>query len=83
MSAGCSGCDMRWTSLSQAHCTLCHRQFASVGVADKHHRYDQQRRATCLDPAQMRTKKGLPVYRLDGRVWRTYERNTSFGGDAA
>lgn len=62
---------------------MCHRQFASVGVADKHHTYGERREPTCHDPATLTTKNGTPRFRLDGDVWRTYERNTSFGGTVA
>lgn len=69
---GCSGCNTRWTSLTQAHCVKCHRQFASVGVSDKH-----DRGGVCQHPETVRTKAGKRVYRLvegaDGPVWRSYE----------
>ncbi len=73
MNAVCSGCDRRWTSLTQAHCVRCHRQFASVGVSDAH-----DRGGPCQDPEYVRNKKGEPVYRLspeaDGPVWRSFKR---------
>lgn len=75
----CRDCGTGWDSQTQAHCQLCHRQFATVGVSDKHHTYDAGRRPTCHDPATLRTKKGEPVFRLDGQVWRSYQRNESWG----
>jgi hypothetical protein len=32
----CKGCHRDWVSLSQAHCTVCHEQFATDGVARRH-----------------------------------------------
>ena len=34
--AGVTGCHRSWTSTREAHCTVCHGQFASNGVADRH-----------------------------------------------
>lgn len=86
MSAGCS-CGRRWTSLTQAHCQMCHRQFASVSLADKHHTYDEARRATCHDPEYVRSKRGVPVFRsspeVGGPVWRSFERNTIYSSAGA
>lgn len=62
----------------QAHCTVCHEHFATVGISDKHQSFDDERRATCHPPAQVRTKKGERVYRLseesEGPVWRSFAR---------
>jgi hypothetical protein len=73
MIATCSGCPRRWTSLTQAHCVRCHRQFASVGVSDAH-----DRGGPCRNPADVRNKKGEPVYRVskeaEGPVWRSFQR---------
>lgn len=75
---GCSGCGRRWSSLTQAHCQLCHEHFATHGTADKHHTYGPRREVSCLSPAQVRTKSGQRVFRLseerEGPVWRSYAR---------
>lgn len=33
---GVEGCHRSWTSISQSHCTVCHRQFGSNTVGDEH-----------------------------------------------
>jgi hypothetical protein len=80
--AGCSGCQRRWSSLTQAHCQLCHEHFASHGLADKHHTYDERRKPTCHPPAQVRTKGGQRVFRLseeaEGPVWRSFQRREDY-----
>ena len=80
----CGGCDRRWQSLSQAHCTVCHEHFSTVGVADLHHTFGLNRAMTCHDPGSLRAKRGEgdPVYRLAsdayGAVWRSYDANDRF-----
>lgn len=32
----CRDCHRSWTGTGQAHCTICHEQFASNGVSDRH-----------------------------------------------
>jgi hypothetical protein len=32
----CRDCHRSWVSMSQAHCVLCHENFATDGVAEKH-----------------------------------------------
>lgn len=32
----CRDCHRSWTSLVQEHCTLCHQQFSTTSVADRH-----------------------------------------------
>lgn len=34
--AGVTGCHRSWTSLAQAHCVVCHEQFATNDTADRH-----------------------------------------------
>lgn len=71
------GCGRRWTSLTQAHCTVCHEHFATVGVSDAH-----QTDGRCTYPAEVTRKNGTPVYRLsreaEGDVWRSFQRR-AFG----
>jgi hypothetical protein len=65
-------CGRRWASLTQAHCSVCHQQFASVGVSDHH-----QRDGVCMWPADVTKKNGEPRYRAsseaEGVVWRSAE----------
>lgn len=62
--------------MAQAHCQSCHEQFASHGVADKHHTYGPNREQTCHDPATMTSKSDSPVFtasaEASGTVWRTW-----------
>ena len=66
----CGGCESKWTGLSYAHCSGCHRTFSAVGLFDRHRRL-----GGCLDPAIMRTKANEPIMRLDGGIWRDYRRD--------
>lgn len=62
---GCSGCDRRWTSLTQAHCPVCHQQFAGMAAADRHRNVSKN---LCRHP----TKVGLVLHEESyGAVWRS------------
>lgn len=67
MSASCQGCTRRWTSLVQAHCSVCHRHFGSASLFDRHRRND-----ACLDPQTLwyNRARSLRVYVDDEGIWR-------------
>ena len=69
MSAGCGGCDRKWTGLAECHCSGCHRHFGSISAFDTHQGADG-----CHDPAALKPRKnGAPrlvsVKRASGTVW--------------
>jgi len=47
----CVKCREKWTGLSRAHCTGCHRTFNSVGAFDRH-----RVNFKCLDPVDLGMK---------------------------
>lgn len=53
--ANCN-CGRNWTGLAQAHCTVCHEHFSTVGNFDKH-----RGTGTCQHPADVATRRGEPV----------------------
>lgn len=67
----CSGCDATWTGMAPAHCSGCHRLFASAGL------FDQHRKATrgiaedskCIDPVTIR-KNDIRVMFFREGMWR-------------
>ena len=65
----CKGCHRSWKSKAQAHCTVCHQQFAGYSVADLHWREPKGQPPVHLDPST------LPRLELHdeamGPVWRS------------
>ena len=59
----CRDCHRSWVSTSQAHCTLCHENFATNGVADLHWVKGKH-----TDPALV--AKLVRVEESSGPVWR-------------
>jgi hypothetical protein len=59
---GCSGCPTRWTSLSEAHCPVCHEHFRTMNAADRHRRNN-----TCTDPATATNRAGDALFVLSTR----------------
>ena len=51
----CRDCKKRWESLSECHCSGCHRQFRS-DFAFMKHRSGKAEFRYCLDPEEMRAK---------------------------
>jgi hypothetical protein len=45
----CGGCDNRWSGVSRAHCSGCHRTFAGFGPFDRHRR-ELKGEGICVDP---------------------------------
>jgi hypothetical protein len=64
---GLKGCGLEWAALAQAHCTVCHGQFASTGVAERHWTKDGH-----TDPGSVRRKNGDPLLELRNGVWHSY-----------
>lgn len=66
----CRDCGRRWTSLVQAHCTVCHEHFGTDGLADRH-----RKALTCLPPLSVTNQRGEPVFRVVrdsfGLTWRS------------
>ena len=62
---GLIGCHRSWTSMSQAHCTVCHGQFATNGVADYHWREPRGKEPHHVDWKSLKVlsgdHKGKPV----------------------
>jgi hypothetical protein len=58
----CSTCHRSWSSLREAHCTLCCRHFVSHKVADRHWGPDG-----CMDPATMLKRDGRPWFQARER----------------
>lgn len=54
----CSGCTAKWSGVTRAHCSGCHRTFTGVSAFDRH-RED----GACLDPAS------LGMVERDGGLW--------------
>jgi hypothetical protein len=54
---GCSGCPTRWTSLTEAHCPVCHCHFRTMDAADRHRRDN-----TCTDPSTATSAAGTPLF---------------------
>ncbi len=53
----CVVCRERWTGLSRAHCTGCHKTFNSVSAFDKH-----RPNMICIDPVKIKmemSNKGI------------------------
>jgi hypothetical protein len=54
----CPRCHASWTrTTNTAHCPTCHRTFSTPGVFDRHLLRDG-----CQNPADVHTRKGVPVY---------------------
>lgn len=80
----CHDCHRSWTSLKEAHCTVCHEHFSTDGHAQSHrgpHGY-------CIPPGDVLRIDGEARMRLTDRgtgpVWVGAERMdvTRFGGGA-
>jgi hypothetical protein len=54
--ASCN-CGREWTGLAQAHCTVCHAHFSTVGNFDAH----RPSYNGCLDPGAIVNRRGEPV----------------------
>lgn len=67
----CRDCGRAWTSLVQAHCTVCHQHFGTDGLADRH-----RKAFACVPPLQVTTQAGSPVFRgvqdRHGLTWRSH-----------
>ena len=68
----CGGCDNRWTGLAMAHCSACHRTFATVSLFDRH-RSQCGPRGACLDPESLVDSDGYRVMFHRGGMWRGKE----------
>jgi hypothetical protein len=62
----CKDCHRSWTSIVQAHCTVCHENFATNGTADLHWRETKGGEPEHLDWAKVKVTsgqyKGKPVF---------------------
>ncbi len=61
LTMSCRGCDRRWESIAQAHCSACHRHFSTTGNFDAH-----RDRGRCKAPSRIGMKT---VDRAGGKVW--------------
>lgn len=86
----CKDCGRTWTALKECHCSLCHRQFASVRWFDAHMRGPDGKhgRPWCVDPLTIPTsaKNSAPKLMLKAGPWgdvvaSTAERPDSFDAD--
>lgn len=79
MTAICSGCATRWSGHTPAHCSACHRTFASVRLFDAHRSND-----TCRAPESLKFSGGTRQRMvLDDRgVWRDAQRMSPAAIDA-
>ena len=60
---------MAWTAAGAAHCSACHRLFASVSLFDAHRSQDGPH-GTCLDPETVLSRDGeRRLFFRDG-MWR-------------
>jgi hypothetical protein len=59
----CKQCGRGWDSFSEAHCTLCHQHFATVGYFDAH------RPGKCLDLTAVLDGHGCPKYKIKATTW--------------
>lgn len=81
---GCGGCDNRWSGVSRAHCSGCHRTFAAFGLFDRHRRIRGEV-GSCLDPETITvtTKAGdvnRVMFLIDG-IWSSVEERGQSIGD--
>lgn len=69
----CGGCDSRWSGVSRAHCTGCHRTFGGVNLFDRHRR-DVRGEGTCVDPATIVGKESgeREMFETNG-IWQSVE----------
>lgn len=72
MTYTCGGCVNQWSGVSRAHCSGCHRTFATARSFDLHRRL-QRGEGICLDPGTIRTDngKGDPVLTYRDGLWRS------------
>jgi hypothetical protein len=68
MSAGCGGCERRWTGLTECHCARCHAHFGGITAFDRH-----LSPSGCRSPGSVRTRHDQPAFlatqRAHGTVW--------------
>jgi len=57
----CPECKSNWQSVTNAHCSVCHRTFRNISGFDQHRIVED----TCLDPIQY-----LGMLDIDG-IWAT------------
>lgn len=66
--SGTDGCHRSWKSHAECHCATCHRSFGGDEAFQAHIVGD-----VCRDPAQLKTKAGVPrfrpIEREGGFVW--------------
>lgn len=66
----CAGCHRSWRGVKEAHCTVCHEQFASNEAAAKHWVNDRH-----VDPSKVKGVNGKPRFCISdqesefGTVW--------------
>lgn len=65
-------CATRWTALTAAHCSGCHRTFSGVSNFDLH-RTVAGPHGTCRAPAEITNKAGERVLFFRGGMWRSPE----------
>lgn len=72
----CSACCAVWTGARAAHCSACHRSFASVGLFDAH-RSIAGEHGVCRDPVSLTVQSGQrasePVMVFRDGMWRSPE----------
>ena len=72
------GCHRSWSSLIEAHCTVCHQHFSTDRVAERHTPYctpDREETHNRLWGAVKKNGEPLfaPVTRKDGKTWILYD----------
>lgn len=82
----CGGCESTWTAKGAAHCSACHRLFASVRLFDDHRSHDEEHGA-CLDPLTVLSRDGERRLWFRAGMWRGPElsaedRERLWGGDS-
>jgi len=73
--AGVTGCHTTWISLKQAHCVVCHCQFASNDTADRHWVGEGRGKpGVHTHPSEVFDPKGRSIFEMHeeqfGPVWR-------------
>lgn len=71
-SLSCNGCTARWSGVARAHCSGCHKTFASPGLFDRH-RSPAGEHGKCHHPATITTSSGERVMFLRDGLWRSPE----------
>lgn len=66
---GCGGCTVRWTGLSRAHCSACHRTFTSPGIHAKHRRTSSDGQGVCLTSPALVSLGYRVAAERHGDVW--------------